>query len=70
MLKKELAVNVNIERSIGGIRQQGEWRSGLKGLEEVSEVARDDRPDESGNRHVTLSKAQLIWEEGIDRLSH
>jgi hypothetical protein len=67
MLKEELAVNV--EHSIGGMRQPGEWLSGLKGSSEVSEVAREDRPEESGKSPVTPSKAPVIGKEGID-LSH
>jgi hypothetical protein len=68
MLKNKSAVNA--ERSIVGMRQHGEWRSGLKGSDGVSEVAREDRPDESGKRPVTPSKALLIGEEGIEHLSH
>jgi hypothetical protein len=69
-LKEELAVNVNVERSIGGMRQPGEWPSGLKGLDEVSQVAREDRPEESGKSPVTPSKAPLIGKEGIEDLRH
>jgi hypothetical protein len=58
MLKEELVVNV--ECSIGGMRQQGEWPTGLKESDEVNEVAREDRPDESGKRPVKRSKAPLI----------
>jgi hypothetical protein len=68
MLKEEFAVNV--ERSMGGMRQQGEWPSRLKGSDEVSEVARDDGSDESGKRPVTPSKARLIGKEGIEHLRH
>jgi hypothetical protein len=46
MLKEEFVAN--IKRSIGGVRQQGKWPSGLKGSDEVSEVGREDHPDESG----------------------
>jgi hypothetical protein len=42
----------------------------LKGSDEVSEAAREDRPYESRKRHVTPSKAPLIEEEGIEHLSH
>jgi hypothetical protein len=38
----------------------GEWRSGLKGSDEVSEVAREDRPDESGKNPLRPSKTPLI----------
>jgi hypothetical protein len=58
MLKEELAADV--ERSIGEMRQQSEWSIGLKGSDEASEVAREDRPDESGKRTGTPSKAPLI----------
>jgi hypothetical protein len=68
MLKEELVVSV--ERSIGGTTHQGEGPSGLKRPDEVSEAAREDRPDESGKRSVTPSKAPLIQEESIDHLSH
>jgi hypothetical protein len=53
-----------------GMRQQGEWPSGLKESDKVSEGAREARPDESGKRPVTPSKALLIGEEGIEHLSH
>jgi hypothetical protein len=53
-----------------GMRQQGEWPSGLKGSDEVSEVAREDRPDESGKSPVTPSKATLIGKKGIEHLSY
>jgi hypothetical protein len=52
------------------MRQQGEWPSGLKELDEVSEVVREDRPDESGKRPATPSKARLIGKEAIKYLSH
>jgi hypothetical protein len=68
MLKEELAVNV--ERSMGEMKQEMEWPSGLKGTDEVSDVVREDHPNESGKRPVTPSKAPLIGEEGIERLSH
>jgi hypothetical protein len=45
MLKGESAVNVAC--SIDRIREQREWPSGLKESDEVSDVSRDDRPDES-----------------------
>jgi hypothetical protein len=73
MLKEELTVNVNVnvnvECSIGGMRQQGKRRSRLKGSDEVSVVAREDRPDESEKRPVRPSKAPLIGKEGIEHLS-
>jgi hypothetical protein len=62
--KDEAAVNV--ESSIGGMRKQGEWLSGLKGSDEVSEVVREHRPDASGKSPVTLSKASL---NGVEVLS-
>jgi hypothetical protein len=37
---------------------------------QVSEVAREDRPDESVKRPVTPSKASLIGKKGIEHLSH
>jgi hypothetical protein len=52
------------------MRQQEEWPSGLKGLDKVSEGARDDRSDESRKSHVTPSKAPLIGKKGIEHLSH
>jgi hypothetical protein len=42
----------------------------LKGSDEVSEVASEDRPDESGKTNVMPSKAPLIGKEGIEHLSH
>jgi hypothetical protein len=42
----------------------------LKGSDEVSEVAREDRPGDSGKRLVTPSKTPLIGEEGIEHLNH
>jgi hypothetical protein len=68
MLKEELAVNV--ERSIGGMGHQGEWPSGLKRSDDVSEVAREDHPDEPRKSPVTPSKAPPIGKEGIEHLSH
>jgi hypothetical protein len=50
--------------------RQREWPSGLQGSDEVSEIAREDRPDESVKNPVTPSKAPLIGEEGIEHLSH
>jgi hypothetical protein len=44
--------------------------NGLKGSDEVSEAAREDRPGESEKRSVMPSKAALIGEEGIEHLSH
>jgi hypothetical protein len=41
----------------------------LKRSDEVSEVAREDRPDESGKNPVTLSKALLIGREEIKHLN-
>jgi hypothetical protein len=68
MLKEELAVDA--KRPIGGMRQQGEWPTGLKGSDDLSEVAPKDRPDESVKRPVSPSKAPLIGKEGIEHLSH
>jgi hypothetical protein len=45
MFKDESAVNIAC--SIGVMRQQREWPSGLKESDEVSQVAGEDRPDES-----------------------
>jgi hypothetical protein len=52
------------------MRQQAEWANGMKRSDEVSEMAREDRPDESGKSPVTPSKARLIGKEGIEHLSH
>jgi hypothetical protein len=57
---------VNVERSIGGISKQRGWPSRLKALDDVSGVALDHRPDESGKSPLTLSKAIVIGEEGIE----
>jgi hypothetical protein len=54
MLKKESAAD--IERSIGGKDQSREWRSGLKETDEVNEVAREHRPDESEKSAPTVPK--------------
>jgi hypothetical protein len=51
------------------MRQHEEWGSGLKELGEVSEVARENRPDESVKKPVTPSKAPLIGKKGIEHLS-
>jgi hypothetical protein len=48
MLKEESAVNVNVECSIVGMRQQWEWPSRLNGTDDVSEAEREHRLDESG----------------------
>jgi hypothetical protein len=52
MLKNKSAVNA--ERSIGRMRQQGESASGLKGSDEVSEVAIDCNWNDrrNGSAHV------------------
>ena len=42
----------------------------MKEWGQVSEVAREDRPDESVKKPVTPSKAPLIGEEGIKHLNH
>jgi hypothetical protein len=71
MLKEESAVNV--ARSIGGMKHQVEWPSGLKGsdeVNEVNEVSCEDPPDESGKGLAALSKGALIGKEGIEHLSH
>jgi hypothetical protein len=49
---------VNVAGSIGWMRQQE--------ADEVSEVARAHRPDESGKTPVTLPKASQIGEEGVE----
>jgi hypothetical protein len=61
---------VNVEHLIGGMRQQREWWSKLKESGDVEEVARKQCPDESAKNPVTLSKAPLIGEEGIEHLRH
>jgi hypothetical protein len=73
---------LNVEGTVRGKRKcrafnrrdkaVGEWPSGLKGSDEVSEVevGREDCPDESGKRPGRPSKALLIGKEGIKHLSH
>jgi hypothetical protein len=58
MLKKESWAN--IKRSTKGKYQLSGWRSGLKKPEEVSEVAREHRPDELGKGTTRPSKTPLI----------
>jgi hypothetical protein len=48
----------------------GEGLRGLKGSDEPSEVAPEDRPNQSGKRPVTRSKGELFGKEGIEHLSH
>jgi hypothetical protein len=55
---------------MGGMTQQGEWPSGLKGSDEVSEAAREDRPDKSGKSSVRPLKAPQIGKEYIEHLIH
>jgi hypothetical protein len=50
------------------MRQQGEWPSGLKGLDKVSEVARKDHLDESGKSRMTPANGPLFGKEGIEHL--
>jgi hypothetical protein len=51
------------------MRQHEEWPSGLKESGQVSEVAPEDRPDESVKKSVTSSKVPLIGKKGIEHLS-
>jgi hypothetical protein len=67
MLKNKSVVNV--ERRIVGMRQHGEWPSGLKRSDEVGEVPREDCPDESGKSPLRPSTTPLIGKEGIEHLS-
>jgi hypothetical protein len=55
MSKEESGANV--ERPMVAVRQQGEWPSGLKESDEVSEAARENRAYELGKSPLTLFKA-------------
>jgi hypothetical protein len=67
MSKEESAVmrpqtskeKANINCTIAGQRDHGVWRSGVKGLDEVSEAAREHHPDELGKSPARLSTAFL-----------
>jgi hypothetical protein len=56
----------NVSWPTGGERSVGGWRNGLKGSDEVSEVAFERRPDESEKETVTLSKVSQA-ERGMGR---